>query len=259
MGSRDPRGLSAHAGPRITAATPVSRLRFFFEREAVSRDSYTFHIRTATHFGFDSFAQFLPWPLIREIHPRPRFFGFCVVWAGAAALSGALFPWLWTLLPVGFLAWTIQRERDRDARKSREILRELSAQLDCGLGLAELRPSLERAVQLDADNDAARLLLSCTLLEAGEDVSTLLQLAPLRDHHPQSGEVLLMAAATYLHLHRPADAFRMLEALTIRPSHAAYLAARHMLEECRMRLDSMDGNELPLWGSPLAEQLQPEA
>jgi hypothetical protein len=259
MGSSDPRGLSAHAGPRITAATPASGLRLLFERETSGRDSYTFDIRAAEHFGLDSFSQLLPWPLIRKIHPRPRFFAFCAASLGAAVASALLLPWAWTLLPLTLLAWLIEHEMHCDARKSREILRDVELQLAADVSLQEIRPSLEKAVQLDAYNDAARLLLSCALLEGREEVSALMQLAPLRDHFPDSGEVLLVATATYLHLHRPAEALKMLEALAIRPSHPSYLSARHMLEECWQRLGMLDRNELPHWGSPLAEQLQPEA
>ena len=169
-----------------------------------------------------------------------------------------MLPWWVAIFPASLLAVLIDQERHSDPRRAKRLLRRVLDEVARGEALHEFRPGIEKTVELDAYNDAARLLLSCSLLEAGEDVAALMQLAPLRDHHPGSGEVLLIAAATYLHLDRPADALRMLEAITISPSHPSYLSARHMLEETRYRLGSADKSELPNWGSPLAEELQPE-
>jgi predicted Zn-dependent protease len=165
-------------------------------------------------------------------------------------------PLLLALAPISVVILTLSREMQSSARRSRHHLRAVIKAIRAGRPAAETRHDVEEALQLDPDNDAARLLLACLMVEAGQERSALLQLAPLRDHHPDSGEIVFVAAAAYLHMHKPGEALRMLEALDITRDHRCYLAATRMLSDCRRLLGNTKTNELPVWGSPLAEDLR---
>lgn len=242
-------GIRAHAGPRI-AAYPVD-----FPEEIRPVKPWIAQFRTPRHFGFRSLSDLNPWPLLRR-RRRER-------WQWMLPLSlllsvaipilhlPILFAFLPPLLPA-FLAW---RARRSPLARSRLYAEQLEQLLACGGQTDELREDCEQTLTLDPDNDAARLILAALLIREEEDRSALLQLAPLRDHRPESGEVVLLAAACYLHLGRPTAALRMLDALELEPNDPAHLAAMRLRRAALLQSGVSRRSELLRPNSPLAEDL----
>lgn len=105
------------------------------------------------------------------------------------------------------------------SRRVAVLAREISAELDHGVDPLDMAEEIEALVALDPGNDPARCTLARVRIEQDDFVGALLQLAPLRDRHPDDGSVVLLAAIAYARMGSTADALRMLEALQIEPEH----------------------------------------
>jgi hypothetical protein len=125
------------------------------------------------------------------------------------------------------------RELRSPQRRASKILEGVELELRSGRSLESMQSRLESALSVDPDHDGARLLLACLLLEKGRFLSALLQLAPLRDHHPHVGELVLLSAAAYSNLDLHDDALRMLSSLDIDESHPSYSAAAAIASRAR--------------------------
>jgi hypothetical protein len=243
------RSLWAHAGPRIVApdANEVEL--------SVARDRMQLEFRQPRDFGLNRVDELLRWPLLR--HRRRERWKW--TFPAAASLGIVLLVlgqhlWIASSLLLVPLAAAIRARGSalfRSRRHARAALRMLAAGED-GSALCE---QLELVLQHDPDNDAARLLLAAQRLFEGNDRSALLQLAPLRDHHPDSGEVVLLAAACYLHLGRPHAALRILEALEIGPGHRSEAAAERLVQAATQMAHGIRTGEPPRQRGSLAEDL----
>ncbi len=91
---------------------------------------------------------------------------------------------------------------------------------------------VRRELREDPTHPGLRLLWAANLLEQGAFLDSLLQLAPLRDRFPDSGEVVVLAAANYAHLGQSADCLRMLRALKTTPDHSSFSAAVGLYRSC---------------------------
>lgn len=223
-------GLQSAAGPRISAArharaphhdvlhTPVRKP---FQPPVTSHD-----------FGFETWDDFVPWSALAPTMPFKalRIVLVTVAVVAAAVVAGLHWAIPSALAAVGVAAlWKQRRSRHRAAS---EIVATVLEDLHRSHEVGDVRYQLERALELDPDHDGARFLLACTLLEERRHLSALLQLAPLRDHHPDIGEVVLIAAAAYVNLSLHEDALRMLGVLEIEPEHPSLPAAAAMYHHC---------------------------
>lgn len=160
----------------------------------------------------------IPWPVDR-IDPMRRTRRVARISASAAVLSFFLFPW-WigatALAATGLGMLSALRGR---ARRIHEVATEVTAGITGGRSLRHLEPRLIELLTLDPAHDAARLLLAQLRLQEGAPLDALLQLAPLRDRHPDEGLVVVLAAVAYARLGAERDAARMLSALKIDPEH----------------------------------------
>lgn len=182
--------------------------------------------------GFASWRELLPWPLTR---PRSR---IRLVLLGVSVLLALLFQLVgWhPALVLGFLglgAFALWRELRSPQRRAARILEEMEMEMQLGSSPTSLQDQLELALTADPDNDGARFLLACLLFEEGRFLSALLQLAPLRDHHPNVGEVVLLAAAAYSNLDLHQDVLRLLGTLDIDPDHPSMPAAAAMVRRAQ--------------------------
>lgn len=153
--------------------------------------------------------------------------------------------------PATWLDWVSLREINASRRRVRHLLRNLDARLAEGCPLRELRSPLEETLTLDPGFEPARLLLACLHLETDQPLSALVQLAPLRDRHPDHGEVVLLAAIAYAQLGRARECHRMLTILDGPASHPATPAIHRL----RRRVCEALGLETecgPPSGGPLA-------
>lgn len=105
------------------------------------------------------------------------------------------------------------------SRRVAVLAREIAAELEHGMAPEDLADDIERLVALDPENDAARCTLARVRIEQNDFVGALLQLAPLRDRHPDDGLIVLLAAVAYARMGSTADALRMLDALELDPEH----------------------------------------
>jgi len=245
--------LLAANSPRIRASNHRCGPGNFTTNLTRNPASMGFSTRFPEDFGLDGFLGVLPWRLIRTVRPNRNFYlGFwaCLL---AHAPVGLLLPAFFWPLPTLALALIVWSELCRPKRRSRRILSRVEKELEAGSNVAELGPELEEALYLDSGNDAARLLLAASLLEHGDDASVLLHLAPLRDRHPEAGILVLLAGAAYLHLGRPMDAIRMLEALEVDEHHPSFAAVQSMLDEAFSQLGHGKRHEPPQWGGPIVE------
>lgn len=242
-------GLRARAGPRI-AAFPDSVI----ERTRPA-DSWRSQFRRPRHFGFRSIAELNPWPLLRR---RPL---QAWKWLLPIALSLSIvilftgLPFYFAFLPPSFPAFLAWRSHNSAFTRSRRHALRLQQLLDANAPLDELREDCEKTLSLDPDNDAARLILAAILIQDEQDRSALLQLAPLRDHRPESGEVVLLAAACYLHLGRPHAALHMLDALEEASANRSAIASLSLRRAALRQAGVTRRSELLRPSSPLAEEL----
>lgn len=243
------RSLWAHAGPRIVAhAADEVEL-------SVPRAEMQLEFREPRDFGLTRVDELLRWPLMRH-RCRERWKwtipGAAIV--GAALLALGQHPGVAASLLLVPMA-AAMRERGSALFKSRQHARNALQLLAAGEVGAVLSEQLELILHFDPDNDAARILLAAQRLFEGNDRSALLQLAPLRDHHPDSGEVVLLAAACYLHLGRPYAALRILEALEIGPGHRCQAAAERLSDAATAMAHGIRTGEPPRQSGSLAEDL----
>jgi Flp pilus assembly protein TadD len=119
----------------------------------------------------------------------------------------------------------------RPSHRARRLGRQIAARLRAGASLEDVADRLMELIEREPRDDAARLLVALYLLQTGETLSALLQLAPLRDRHPNSGEVVLLAALAYVNLGRPLDAAALLEVLEVPPDHP-WNKEIHRLRRC---------------------------
>jgi hypothetical protein len=231
MGRIHKRPLQAAAGPRIAAHGGTGRsLGDLLEAAGSGPPAHRERQlqgplpRRPGDLGLTSWLDLVPWSLAR---PRSR---HRLVAAAAFALLGTVFVltgWHEVLaLAAGALAgFSLWRELRSPQRRAAGILEGTDLEIARGVGPGLLLPRLESALKADPENDGARFLLACLLFEEDRHLSALLQLAPLRDHHPDAGEVVLLAAAAYAHLELNEDALRLLRALDIDASHPSFPAA----------------------------------
>jgi len=242
-------GLRAHAGPRIAAFPEhvVERIR--------PAGSWQTQFRSPRHFGFVSIAELNPWPLLRRRRRERWKWMLPIALLISIAILFAGLPFYFAFLPPLFPAFFAWRSHNSALTRSRRHALRLQELLDANARLDELRDDCERTLPLDPDNDAARLILAALLIQNEQDRSALLQLAPLRDHRPDSGEVVLLAAACYLHLGRPGAALRMLDALELEPGHRSGLACLRLRRAAQRQAGISRRSELLRPSSPLAEEL----
>lgn len=126
------------------------------------------------------------------------------------ALPGG--PWS-RALGLALCAWALHRLPGSRSRRLRQEQEGLEAALAQGAPAAELRARCEDILALDADQPAARLLLATLMFEEDQPLACLLQLAPLRDSHPDQGEVVVLGALAWLRLGRREEAAQLLAAL----------------------------------------------
>ena len=112
------------------------------------------------------------------------------------------------------------------------LAREITAELEHGVAPHDMAEEIETLVAMDPENDAARLVLAQVRIEQEDFVGTLLQLAPLRDRHPDDGAVVLLAAVAYARMGSTLDALRMLEALRPDPAHPWMARVREFQTAC---------------------------
>lgn len=160
----------------------------------------------------------IPWPVDR-VDPMRRARRMATASLGFAAISLFLLPWwigasIVALTGVGILSTLKGR-----ARRIHEVALDVVAGINGGLELRDLELQLIELLTLDPAHDAARLLLAQLRLQQDAPLDALLQLAPLRDRHPDEGLVVVLAAVAYARLGAEHDAARMLSALKIDPEH----------------------------------------
>lgn len=174
----------------------------------------------------------IPWPVDR-IDPMRRARRMGGASLGAAALLIVFLPW-WTgavmVAATGF--WIASTFKGR-ARRIHEVALDVEAGINGGRSLRRLEPQLIELLTLDPAHDAARLLLAQLRLQDDAPLDALLQLAPLRDRHPDEGLVVVLAAVAYARLGADGDAARMLSALKIDPEHPWNERLRTFEHVCR--------------------------
>ena len=160
----------------------------------------------------------IPW-VVDRIDPMLRVRRIAPVSLTLAALSILFIPWwfaaaLITVTAVGTLSTLKGR-----TRRIHQLALGVEAGINEGRSLRQLEPRLIELLTLDPAHDAARLLLAQLRLQEDSPLDALLQLAPLRDRHPDEGLVVVLAAVAYARLGAENDAARMLSALKIDPNH----------------------------------------
>lgn len=125
------------------------------------------------------------------------------------------------------------------SRRVAVLAREVTAELEHGVSPLELADEIERLVTLDTENDAARLVLAHVRIEQQDFVGALLQLAPLRDRHPDDGAIVLLAAVAYARMGSTADALRMLDALRPDASHPWCLRVQQFRDACAREIAAL--------------------
>lgn len=223
-------GLQSAAGPRISAAR---RGRVSQRHVLAAKPGLPFPPPvTSRDFGFATWSDFAPWTSLMPAAPLKALGIGILGIAGVVATIAAGLPWPVPVALGALGAMALWKERRSRRRTATAILTAAVHDLEDGHDVADLRYRLECALELDPDHDGARFLLACLLLEERRHLSALLQLAPLRDHHPDIGEVVLIAAAAYVNLSLHEDALRMLGVLDIEAEHPSLPAAAAMYHHC---------------------------
>ena len=160
----------------------------------------------------------IPWAIDRD-DPMLRVRRIAPPSLALAAFSLLFVPWwfaagLITAIAVG----TFFTFKGR-ARRIHEVALSVETSIDERCSLRQLEPQLIELLTLDPAHDAARLLIAQLRLQEDSPLDALLQLAPLRDRHPDEGLVVVLAAVAYARLGAEHDAARMLSALKIDPKH----------------------------------------
>lgn len=128
------------------------------------------------------------------------------------------------------------------SRRVAVLAREISAELEHGVSALELADEIETLVTLDHDNDAARLVLAHVRVEQQDFLGALLQLAPLRDRHPDDGSIVLLAAVAYARMGSTTDALRMLDALRPERDHPWMLRVQQFRDACAREASSLQAS-----------------
>lgn len=160
----------------------------------------------------------IPWPVDR-VDPMLRVRRFAAASLVFASLSLVFIPWWFAAVLVAATALGTLSTLKGRARRIHEIAFDVEVGIDEGLSLQQLESQLIELLILDPAHDAARLLVAQLRLQEDSPLDALLQLAPLRDRHPDEGLVVVLAAVAYARLGAEHDAARMLSALKIDPKH----------------------------------------
>lgn len=221
------------AGPRVRAPRSPLRTSSISERALAAGLSGVSEAATLLLHELQAhWRETLPWS-----PQRPDPLHRLLLWIPAAiALPFALLALGWNAFAAFgafLLACTLWRGFVSRSRRVAVASRVVVDGIAAGLSLECLEPEIVALLQLDPDNDAARLMLALRRLEEGLPLSALLQLAPLRDRHPDAGIVVLLAALAYARLRAYGDAARMLQALRLPPDHVWSRRLGHFAELCR--------------------------
>ena len=219
--NRPPRVLQAEAGPRIHAPGRAGRdegvdfgggelldqrLHRRARSGAEAAEVLLLQLR-------DDPLALLPWSLDREDPVRHLGPGIGATFALPAVLFLLGVPWFVTGAVFVALGLATLRLLSTPARRTAVAAREIQSELEHGACLQDIHAELEELVREAPELDAARMLLAQARLEQGDVLSALMQLAPLRDRHPDEGAVVVLAALAYARKGAYADAVRMLDAL----------------------------------------------
>ena len=140
--------------------------------------------------------------------------------------------WAWALAMVAMVVALGLRLVFGLSRRVAVLAREIAADIEHGVDPLDLVDEISTLVQLDPDHDVARAVLARIRLREGDALAALLQLAPLRDRHPDDGEIVLTAAAAYATLGSATDALRMLDALRLDDAHPWTPRVRQFRDVC---------------------------
>jgi hypothetical protein len=179
----------------------------------------------------------IPWPVDR-VDPMRRARRMAVASVALGTLSVLVLPWWIGAIVVAATAFGIKSTLEGRARRIHEIALDVEAGINGGRSLRRLEPQLIELLTLDPAHDAARLLIAQIRLQDDAPLDALLQLAPLRDRHPDEGLVVVLAALAYARLGADGDAARMLSALRIDPEHPWNSRLRTFEQVCRNATES---------------------
>jgi hypothetical protein len=179
----------------------------------------------------------IPWPVDR-IDPMRRARRMALASIGLGAVSALFMPWWVGAIVLAATAIGIKSTLRGRARRIHEVALDVEAGINGGRSLRRLEPQLIELLTLDPAHDAARLLIAQLRLQDDAPLDALLQLAPLRDRHPDEGLVVVLAALAYARLGADGDAARMLSALRIDPEHPWNARLRTFEQVCRNATES---------------------
>jgi len=179
----------------------------------------------------------IPWPVDR-VDPMRRARRMALGSVTVGALSALFVPWWIGAIIVGATGYWIKSTLKGRARRIHEIALDVEAGINGGRSLRRLEPQLIELLTLDPAHDSARLLIAQLRLQDDAPLDALLQLAPLRDRHPDEGLVVVLAAVAYARLGADDDAARMLSALRIDPEHPWNSRLRTFEQVCRTATQS---------------------
>jgi len=233
--------LVALAGPRVRSPQreigTVDSAHHLPDHQLARTDSAADAASLLTQQFEQDWRSLIPWPVDR-VDPMRRARRIAMVSVGAAALSVFFAPW-W--IGVGLVAFTgigILSTLKGRARRIHEVALDVEAGINDGRSLRRLEPALIELLTVDPAHDAARLLLAQLRLQDDSPLDALLQLAPLRDRHPDEGLVVVLAAVAYARLGAEIDAARMLSALKIDPEHPWNTRLRTFEHVCQNATES---------------------
>jgi hypothetical protein len=158
---------------------------------------------------------------------------------GPLALVVTGVHWVWPAALAAGVVFGAMRLVSGLSHRVAVLSREISAELEHGVPPLQLVDEIETLIGLDPENDPARLLLAHVRVQQNDPLGALLQLAPLRDRHPDDGMVVLLAAVAYAALGAAEDAARMLDALQLDSEHPWTPMVRQFHEACRREMDAV--------------------
>jgi hypothetical protein len=173
----------------------------------------------------------IPWSVDRS-DPMRRAVRLAGITLAASAISLLFSVWLalalMTVTGIGLLL-TLKGK----SRRIHALALRLESGIAEGTPLRRLEEDIVELLTLDPAHDAARLLVAQLRLQEDSPLDALIQLAPLRDRHPDEGLVVVLAAVAYAALGAEQDAARMLSALKIDPEHPWNERLRTFEQVCR--------------------------
>lgn len=229
--------LVALAGPRVRSpqrgeCASVDPPRYLPDHQLARTSSSVDAATFLTQQLQQDWRSLIPWPVDR-IDPMRRARRIAAASAVLAIASLLFVPWWVGAAIVGLTACWIATTLKGRARRIHEVALEVEAGINSGRSLRRLEPQLIELLTLDPAHDAARLLVAQLRLQSDAPLDALLQLAPLRDRHPDEGLVVVLAAVAYARLGAEGDAARMLSALRIDPEHPWNERLRTFEQVCR--------------------------